>query len=289
MTRPWQRMRSGFARFFSNRSPIWHRPRPSPSPYPLERLTRARALPLSTVLALVACLFVAVSIGELAKHLPSAGGFYTYTSKALHPWVGFLVAWAYAGAEALIASFLFLNFSFVLADALNSSFGWTKDTWWVWVLATALIVLALGYFGVRVSTHAGTIMGAFEIIVFGLIAIWLIAKAGHANSFSVFTTHNANVKGYAGMSGIIAGWGLLGAGVHRIRVSGTARRGGPRPQANHPQGRHPLVPVHRTLLRVHNLCCHRLAYLGQHGQLRLSETATHGPSWPRLSGEWDGS
>ena len=53
-------------------------------------------------------------------------------------------------------------------------------------------------------------MGAFEIIVFGLIAIWLIAKAGHANSFSVFTTHNANVKGYAGMSGIIA------AGVYSV-------------------------------------------------------------------------
>lgn len=30
----------------------------------------ARALPLAVVLALIACLFVAVSIGELAKHLP---------------------------------------------------------------------------------------------------------------------------------------------------------------------------------------------------------------------------
>ncbi len=164
----------------------------------------ARALPLAVVLALIACLFVAVSIGELAKHLPSAGGFYTYTSKALHPWVGFLVAWAYAGAEALIASFLFLNFSFVLADALNSEFGWTKDTWWIWVVATALIVLALGYFGVRVSTRAGTIMGAFEIVVFGLIALWLIVKAGNSNTLSVFTTKYAHVKGYAGMSGIIA-------------------------------------------------------------------------------------
>jgi amino acid transporter len=170
----------------------------------------ARALPLATLLALVACLFVAVSIGELAKHLPSAGSFYTYTAQGLHPWVGFLVAWAYAGAEALIASFLFLNFSFVLADALNSEFGWTKNTWWIWVVATALIVLALGYFGIRVSTRAGTIMGAFEIIVFALISIWLIANAGKANSFSVFTTHHANIKGYAGMSGIIA------AGVYSV-------------------------------------------------------------------------
>jgi amino acid transporter len=170
----------------------------------------ARSLPLATLLALVACLFVAVSIGELAKHLPSAGGFYTYTSKGLHPWVGFLVAWAYAGAEALIAAFLFLNFSFVLADALNSEFGWSKGLWWIWVVATSLIILALGFFGVRISTKAGTIMGAFEIIVFTLIAIWLIAKAGSANSLSVFTTQHANVKGYVGMSGVIA------AGVYSV-------------------------------------------------------------------------
>ena len=36
----------------------------------------AGALPLSVVLALVGCLLVAVSIGQLARRLPSAGGFY---------------------------------------------------------------------------------------------------------------------------------------------------------------------------------------------------------------------
>ena len=35
------------------------------------------ALPLS-VLALVGCLLAASSIGQLAKHLPSAGSIYTY-------------------------------------------------------------------------------------------------------------------------------------------------------------------------------------------------------------------
>jgi amino acid transporter len=165
----------------------------------------AGALPLAVLLALIACLLVAVSIGELAKHLPSAGSFYTYTSKGLHPSVGFLVAWAYAGAEALIASFLFLNFAFVIRDTLVSEFGkgW-QNTWWIWAVACSFIVLALGYFGVKVSTRAGTIMGSFEIVVFSLVALWLIAKAGSSNSLSVFTTHHATVKGYEGFSGIVA-------------------------------------------------------------------------------------
>jgi amino acid transporter len=60
------------------------------------------ALPLGVLLALVACLFVASSIGQLAKHLPSAGGFATYTSRGLHPSVGFMVAWLYSLAEASV-------------------------------------------------------------------------------------------------------------------------------------------------------------------------------------------
>jgi Amino acid permease len=40
----------------------------------------AGALPLSVIFALVGCLLVAISIGQLAKHLPSAGGFATYAS-----------------------------------------------------------------------------------------------------------------------------------------------------------------------------------------------------------------
>lgn len=39
------------------------------------------APPLSVEFALVGCLLVAISIGQLAKHLPSAGGSYTYTAR----------------------------------------------------------------------------------------------------------------------------------------------------------------------------------------------------------------
>jgi amino acid transporter len=49
----------------------------------------AGALPLSVLFALVGCLLVAVSIGRLARQLPSTGGFYTYAARDLHPAVGF--------------------------------------------------------------------------------------------------------------------------------------------------------------------------------------------------------
>jgi amino acid transporter len=52
--------------------------------------------------ALVGCLLVAISIGQLAKQLPSAGGFYTYAARGLHPAVGFLVGWGHAFVDATV-------------------------------------------------------------------------------------------------------------------------------------------------------------------------------------------
>ena len=49
------------------------------------------ALPLAVLMALVACMLVAISIGQLAKYLPSAGSIYTYPAEAIHPALGFLV------------------------------------------------------------------------------------------------------------------------------------------------------------------------------------------------------
>src|SRR4029077_4736094 len=51
--------------------------------------------PLAVLLALIAVLFTAYSIGELARHLPSAGGMYTYVGKGIGSYAGWLVAWGF--------------------------------------------------------------------------------------------------------------------------------------------------------------------------------------------------
>jgi amino acid transporter len=163
------------------------------------------ALPLSVIFALAGCLLVAISIGQLAKYLPSAGGFYTYTARGLHPYVGFLVAWGYAFVEPLIAPALYLIFGNVVAGTLQAEFGWDYGTWW-WIaaLAAAFVVFALGYFGIQISARVGTLLGVFEIVVFAVLAVWLIAKGEH-NTLSVFGTKFANAEGFTGISGVIAG------------------------------------------------------------------------------------
>jgi amino acid transporter len=153
------------------------------------------SLPLAVLLALVACLFVAVSIGQLARHLPSAGGLYTYSARGLHPWIGFLVAWGFILAEPIVAPLLYLIFGNELAANLNSHFGWPLWLWAPFAVLAGLIVWVLTYRGIRLSTRTGVALGTFEIVVFVALAITLIVAAGGKNTLSVFAPNTGNAKG----------------------------------------------------------------------------------------------
>jgi amino acid transporter len=163
------------------------------------------ALPLAVILALVGCLFVASSIGQMAKHLPSAGSFYTYVTRGIHPAVGFLVAWGYAFVEPLVAPLLYIILGITVAGTLSAEFGWSADLWWIWALIAATLVFVLGYLGIKVSTRTGTILGVFEIGVFAALGIWLIFEAGGQNTAEVFGTSFANAEGFDGLKGVFAG------------------------------------------------------------------------------------
>jgi amino acid transporter len=153
------------------------------------------SIPLAVLLALVACLLVAISIGQLGKHLPSAGGLYTYSSRGLHPYVGFLVAWGFMLAEPIVAPLLYLIFGNELAANLNSHFGWPLWLWAPFAVIAGLIVWGLTYRGIRLSTRTGIALGAFEIIVFLALALTLIVLAGSHNTLSVFAPNSGNAKG----------------------------------------------------------------------------------------------
>src|SRR4051794_31705447 len=82
------------------------------------------ALPLAVLLALVACLLAANSIGQLAKDMPSAGGLYTYAARTLGPYAGWIVAWFFMLFEPLVAPFLFLECGWAMHEVMANEVGW---------------------------------------------------------------------------------------------------------------------------------------------------------------------
>jgi len=87
--------------------------------------------PLAVVLALIAALFTAYSIGELARHLPSAGGMYTYVARGLGGFVGWLMAWAFLLAEPVVPAALFASFGLFGASLITLVTGFSNDYLWL--------------------------------------------------------------------------------------------------------------------------------------------------------------
>ena len=98
------------------------------------------ALSLSVLITLVAALIVAASIGQLARHLPSAGSIYTYPAQGLHPYVGFLVGWGYALITGLVGPIVNLLIGYFVATELNAEAGWNfRATWLIFMLLPAVL------------------------------------------------------------------------------------------------------------------------------------------------------
>jgi amino acid transporter len=158
----------------------------------LSVLNAGPVLPLAVLLALVACVLAASSIGQLAREMPSAGGLYTYSARTLGPAVGFFVAWLFLLFEPLVAPFLFLEGGWAIRDVFQSSVGWHyTGQWWIWVLVLAAIVFLLTYRDVRISATAGVLLGLFEIVVFLTLAIWMIVSHRHALGGTPFNPNRA--------------------------------------------------------------------------------------------------
>ncbi|MDQ3870930.1 MAG: APC family permease, partial [Chloroflexota bacterium] len=143
--------------------------------------------PLAVVFALIACLFTAYSMGQLARHLPSAGGMYTYVARGLGSFPGWLLAWAFLLAEPIVPPALFASFGLFGAALVTTLTGVTIE--WLWIPLAILcgaIVWWLVYRGVAFSTRTGVILGIIEIAVFLVVSALLVVNAGGRNTLSVF-------------------------------------------------------------------------------------------------------
>lgn len=158
------------------------------------------ASPFAMVVGMVFSICLAVIIGEFARKLPAAGSFYTYLSQAFGPKAGFVTGVMLFGAYLLLLPFQMGFFgSFVSTWAASHG----VHIGWQW-FAIALILLStiVTVAGLTPSLRVGLLFLAFEITVFGIIAIVVLANGGaHGLSLKPFDPSNSAL----GFSGIIYG------------------------------------------------------------------------------------
>ncbi len=116
--------------------------------------------PLAYFIGFLIVLMLGSTLAQLAKHMPSAGGYYTYVSRAIHPRAGFLVSWMYILFSPLVGGPLAGFFGFIVSGELKSSFG--IDLPWLWaasVLIFAPLTAYLQWEGIKPSTRFMVITG----------------------------------------------------------------------------------------------------------------------------------
>ena len=151
--------------------------------------------PLAVLLALVAVLFTAYSIGELARHLPSAGGMYTYVGKGIGSYAGWLVAWAFLLAEPIVPPLLYAAFGFYARRAGHRA---------VRILERLPVGPVCGHLradrlvpdlprDLDLDPHRGR-PRVIEIGIFLVVSALLVVNAGDRNTASVFIPGDQGIK-----------------------------------------------------------------------------------------------
>ena len=150
--------------------------------------------PLAVVFALVSCLFTAYSMSQLARHMSSAGGMYTYVTRGLGSFFGWLMAWAFTFAEPIVPAALFGAFGFFGASFITELTGYSNDLLWLpLAVLCGLGVWFLTYRGIEISTRTGVVLGIIEIVIFLAVSVLLIINADNPVDASVFIPGDAGV------------------------------------------------------------------------------------------------
>lgn len=163
-----------------------------------------KASPFAMVLALIAAVFVAIAIGQLAARIPGAGGLYSFAATVFGSDAGFMVGWGYAIMTFILPTVGALLFGIVGVDFCTTYLHFTPP-WWVLSLIVLAATLVTTYLGVRASTGVTMILGIIEVSILTVVSVILVIHAGAANTLEVFNPANAAQPGKSTITWIFLG------------------------------------------------------------------------------------
>ena len=156
--------------------------------------------PLAYLIGFVIVLALGVCLVQLARLFPSAGGYFTYVSRTVHPRAGFLTGWAYTFYSPIVPGPIIAFFGFILENELKANYNFTFP-WWLFTLLAVPVVAALGYYGIKLSVRTVVVLGSIEFLIVLALGLSGLISPGHGGfTFSTFDP-SFNPGGIATASG----------------------------------------------------------------------------------------
>ena len=167
--------------------------------------------PLALLLGALLMLMTAVPLAQLARHFPSAGGYYTYISRTVDPRIGFLVGWIFFLYQPMCCSINPPFMGKIFQDLLKAEYG-IDFPWWAFMAISVVFLAFVAYRGIKFSAKVLVILGVIEILIVLALGIsGLLFPGSGGFNFSSFNPANApNFHGlFLGVVGallVLAGW-----------------------------------------------------------------------------------
>ncbi len=174
--------------------------------------------PLAYTFGVVVVLMLGNTLIQFSRQLPSAGGYYTYVSRALGARAGFLTSLMFILYSPMAGGVVCGFFGFIVSGELQASYG-IDTTSWLWavsVIVGASLVAFFQYWGIELSARTLLITGGAEIVIVLALAFTGFFNPGPGGiSLSVFNPGNignGTTFGFAGftLAIVLAVQGLTG-------------------------------------------------------------------------------
>jgi len=154
------------------------------------------AAPLAYLLAGTALLPLALTVNELSRLFPSAGGWYTWIARSLHPRAGFFAGWYVSLWLPLAPTLVFAYLaSTVLTPCVQAEYGVHVPVW-LWTVGGVGGVALTAYRGVQISERLLLVTGLTEMAIMVALAIGGFASPGPGGfNFASFNPYNVPAGG----------------------------------------------------------------------------------------------
>ncbi|MFC7395471.1 APC family permease [Scopulibacillus cellulosilyticus] len=152
------------------------------------------------IAALFVMLFTAYSYAQLVKAFPSAGAAYTFTQKAINPYLGFLVGWAIL-LDYMLSPMIS---SLLLSISLKAYF--PAVPMFVWIIIFVIVITTINILGIKFAANFNTYVFLLQMLSFILFVFfalkYLLHGDGGGTSFSILPFYDHNVK-FSALAGVI--------------------------------------------------------------------------------------
>jgi len=145
--------------------------------------------PLAYFIGFLVVLMLGSTLAQLSRHLPSAGGYYTYVSRGLGPRLGFLTSWMYILYSPVTGGPVAGMFGYVVQGELLSNYNIDVPwLWWVSILIFCPLTAFLQWRGIKLSARFMLVTGGLEMLIVFALAVFgfVVPPAGKGISLDVF-------------------------------------------------------------------------------------------------------